>query len=778
MSLWAFSVSSGAIRCPCHMHGALVMGDKKVVEALQVVVIYTSLAGLWIFFSDALLGAFINEPAVARMVQTGKGIAFVAVTAGLLYLLIRRMEHRLQLYDKRYRNIFLANPLPTWIYCQQSLRILLVNKAAAITYGYSDSEFLRLTIEDLRPLEELPRLHRELRDIGQGSDACRRSGPWQHRRKDGTLMWVDVSSHALDYNGRAARLAVARDITKDVEADELLRLNAKVFDNSQEGIMIGDKHNNIIQVNRAFETITGYSREEVLGKKPRFLNSGRQDEAFYQNIWTELQDNGKWYGEVWNRHKDGHVYPERLSISTIKDEGGQVEKFISIFWDASAEKSAEARIDFLAHYDPLTNLPNRSMLIKAISGSISGAQEVPAELAILMLDLDRFKHVNDGLGFETGNQLLMEISHRISDVVADNGSVYRLGGDEFAVLLPGRNIQQTAQLAEQILVAVRKPLKAGSHEIGFTTSIGIAHYPQNGSDAELLVQRADSALHRIKASGRNAYQFFDESSQDQSLEFLKIENGLRHAIDNDELILNYQPQYDAMSRKICGFEALVRWQHPEWGIISPGQFIPVAEESGQIISLGAWIIETAVSQAKAWQIELGLDVPIAINISVMQFRREDFYDQVVGVLERSQLPPELLCLEITESVAMAGTELSAQLIGRLHAIGVSTAIDDFGSGYSSLNYLKHMKVDKLKIDQVFVRDIGQDGRDDAIVTSIVQLAHSLGFKTIAEGVETKAQYESLRRMGCDEIQGYYFARPMPAEDVTGLLANSRTGSPA
>lgn len=754
-----------------------MMDNKRTLaEALQVVFIYAGLATLYIFFSDALLAVFINESARAtRVAQTVKGIAFVLCTASLLYLLIRRMEKRLQSYDERYRGIFLANPLPTWIYCRETLKILLVNKAAEVNYGYSHSEFLKLSIDDLRPPTEPPRFCHEIENARPSSEEHLHRGVWQHCKQNGELMWVDVTSHALEYEGRAAELVVAKDITRDVEADEMLRLNAEVFDNSQEGIMVCDKNNCLIQVNRAFETITGYSREEIIGKSPSTLNSGRQDTFFYEQMWSSLQSEGKWQGELWNRHKDGHVYPERLSVSTIKDKDGHIDKVIGVFWDASAEKDAEARIDFLAHYDPLTNLPNRSLLMKAIRETISTGKSTRTELAILMLDLDRFKHVNDGLGFETGNKLLHKISRRLTNAVGDGDTVYRLGGDEFALLLPGRDIQQAAHIADQILTAVRKPFEAQDHQISFTTSIGIAHYPQNGSDPDLLVQRAESALYRVKNAGRNTYEFFDESSQSQSLESLKIENGLRNAIENNELTLHYQPQYDAATRKISGFEALIRWQHPEWGMISPGEFIPVAEESGQIIPLGEWIIETAVTQARTWQRDHGLLVPVAINISVIQFRREDFYDQIVSVLERSQLPPELLCLEITESVAMAGTDLSVRLIDRLHDIGVNIAIDDFGSGYSSLSYLKHMKVEKLKIDQVFVRDLGRDSRDDAIVTSIIHLAHSLGFKTIAEGVETAAQYESLRGMGCNQIQGYYFARPMPTENVTDLLADIRAG---
>lgn len=557
-----------------------------------------------------------------------------------------------------------------------------------------------------------------------------------------------------------------------LEAHDALQLNSEVLANTQEGVMVTDADNRIVLVNRAFERITGYGRREVLGENPSLLSSGRQPTDFYRSLWAQLQAEGYWQGEVLNRRKSGEVFPEHLSISTIRDHAGAVKYYIGVFTDATKEKQAHERIDFLAHYDPLTGLPNRSLFKRRLEETIATSARTGEEFTVLMLDLDRFKLLNDGMGYETGNQLLQEIARRLVDLCAERDTVARQSGDEFTLLLPGRDIQQAAHFADQILEAVSLPFVTGDDEVSFTCSIGIARYPGDGYGAEQLLRAADSALSLTKSGGRNGYRFHDADSQARSLDYMQLEHGLRLAVANDELLLYFQPQYDSRSEAVTGVEALIRWQHPERGLVSPGTFIPVAEESGQIVAIGGWVLERAVDQIREWQ-EAGLTpVPVSINLSVVHFRLPSLIPEVRNALETRDVDPSLLCLEITESVAMADSEYTLETIEALQELGVSLAIDDFGSGYSSFNYLRRLRVQKLKIDQGFVRDVARDERDRAIVQSIITLAHSLGFTTIAEGVETADQLEILRAMGCDEIQGYFFARPMPAAELGKLLPAS------
>jgi diguanylate cyclase (GGDEF)-like protein/PAS domain S-box-containing protein len=750
-------------------------GHRALVEKLQVVFIYAALAGLWIYFSDHLLSMWTDDPSRLKQLQTLKGIGFVSTTTLLLYFLIRRMQRRMAAFDANYRHLFQSNPLPMWIYNLQSLKIVLVNDAAIAKYGYPRSEFLNLSIKDLRLAEDVPALLREVERTASAEESLTASGPWRHQKKDGTLIWVDISGHKLEHEGQPSELIVARDITANIAAQEILQLNAEVFENSQEGIMVTDKNNRIVMVNRAFTDITGYQASEVLGQTPALLKSGKQSAVFYAGMWRTIREQGRWQGEVWNRRKDGVEYPEHLSISTIRNSEGEIEQFIAVFSDTSAERRAEERIEFLANFDPLTGLPNRQSLEKALADALFGIEHGSDSLGLMVMDLDRFKHINDGFGFETGNRLLIEMAARLVRIAAGSGSVFRLGGDEFAIMLPGSSAADATRIAEVILQEISQPFDAQGQQVSFTTSLGIAYFPVDGSTPAELLQKADSALSRAKAAGRNNAQFYDESTQTQSLEFLQIESGLRQAIQNGELKLYYQPQCDLKTRQLCGLEALVRWQHPQWGLVSPARFIPVAEQSGQIMALGHWIIREAVAQISAWQRDGLLSVPVAINISVIQFRQDELYTQISDALNEYGVAPQSLCVEITESVAMAGSELGVQTIARMHDLGISIAIDDFGSGFSSLSYLKRLKVDKLKIDQSFVRDLVDDPSDHAIVQSIIYLAQKMRFRTIAEGVETEEQLTMLRDMGCEEVQGFYFARPMPADEVVNFIHRGNCG---
>lgn len=747
-----------------------------VLETLTVVAIYAVVSILWILFSDGLLALVASDTVVLTQLQGLKGIAFVLISAVLLYFLILRLQLRVRQYDQRYQVMFENTPLPMWIFDLHSLRILLVNDAALVHYGYSRSEFLELSIDQLRPPEDVPAMQAVVSEaIAEGVQE--KNLRWRHRKKDGTRIFVEIDAHRFMHLGHDAALVVARDITKAVEAEASLRLQAAFFDYSRFGVMICDHNRNIIAVNAAFETITGFSQAEVLGKNPRILSSGHHDEQFYREMWETLYREGHWQGEIWNRRKNGQIYPESLSLGLVRNTGGEVEKFIGSFTDISSEKDALGRIEFLSWHDPLTNLPNRALLRDRLKVHLASARKQKGELTLLMLDLDHFKHVNDVFGTEAADRMLIGIAGRLVNALGERDTVARGSGDEFLLLVVDRSHDEIALLASSVLGSLRTPFVIDGQEISLTVSMGIARFPANGDNAERLLQCADSALFRMKEQGRNGFQFFAHDTQDRSQEFLRVESGLQRALANGELQLFYQGQYDTNSGVLKGAEALVRWQHPGWGMVAPGRFIPVAEESGLIIEIGQWILKTAVEQQVQWRARNLPVVPVAVNISVVQFRRPGLYEYVRDLLEESGLPPQLLWLEITESIAMENIEFSMELIGRFRGLGVRIALDDFGSGYSSLSYLKRLNLDKVKIDQSFINDLERSATDAVIVRAVVELGRSKGFVTVAEGVETGAQLRVLRNAGCDEIQGYLFSRPQPAAEFGQALLTGTVVTP-
>jgi diguanylate cyclase (GGDEF)-like protein len=440
--------------------------------------------------------------------------------------------------------------------------------------------------------------------------------------------------------------------------------------------------------------------------------------------------------------------------------------FIAI---AIERKRSEVNIHNLAHFDPLTHLPNRLLLEDRAHQSISVAQRTNTQLAILFLDLDHFKNINDNLGHRVGDALLIELAQRLRALIRDEDTVSRLGGDEFIFVLPNTHADAAAHIAEKLLLAAARPYHIQEHEFILTASIGIAIYPQNGNDFDTLIKHADVAMYRAKNSGRNSYRYYTEEMQAKSARILKLENALRRALDQQQFMLNYQPQISVKTGEIIGVEALIRWHHPELGLISPAEFIPVAEDSGQIYQIGAWVLRTAIEQIKFW-IDTGLPpITIAVNLSAVQFRHTGLPDLVTSLLNEIGLPPQYLELELTESVAMDEPLQAIAIMDNLYDRGIRMSIDDFGTGYSSLNYLKKFKVHKLKIDQSFIRDISTDPEDKAIVAAIISMAHSLGFHTIAEGVETLEQLDFLQIQGCDEIQGYYYSKPLNAEQFAAFM---------
>jgi len=547
-------------------------------------------------------------------------------------------------------------------------------------------------------------------------------------------------------------------------ADEQLHLAALVFDNSRELIVITDAADIILSVNQAFTKVSGYAATEVVGQHIRSLKSGHQDKSFYDEMWQTIRDAGYWQGELWNRRKNGELYPALTSISAVHDAQGRVNKYIAVSTDITEFKQAEDRIRYLAYYDPLTELPNRTLLRDRAEQVLSKAAREHGTAALLFLDLDHFKTINDSLGHLSGDALLQEATQRIRAALRHTDTVGRLGGDEFLIVLGDSAADSAAHVSRNLIRRLAEPFHIHGHTLSITASIGIATYPQDGDNFDDLHKNADIAMYKAKELGRNRYHFFTPELNEAAMERLTLESALRSALDHNQLSLNYQPQIDLASGRVIGVEALLRWNHPELGAVSPAKFIPIAEDSGLIGRIGSWVLQETCRQNKAWQ-EAGLPpLVMAVNVSTRQFSLGDILAEVQQALADSGLDAGHLEVEITESLLAQDLENTLAVLNEIHALGVQIAVDDFGTGYSSLAYLKRFPLHKLKLDQSFVRDLEQDADDRAIASGVVNLGHSLGLVVIAEGVETQAQLDILRRIGCDEMQGYLFSRPLPAAE--------------
>ena len=579
-----------------------------------------------------------------------------------------------------------------------------------------------------------------------------------------------VALTVLSFNaaGQFALLAVG-EYRRRQHAEHQMRIAAAVYQSSKEGIFVTDADNRIVSANPAFTEITGYNEAEVVGRNPRLLSSNRHDADFYRAMWRSIVEKGSWQGEIWNRRKNGEVFPEWLAVNTVKGETGEVERRIAVLTDLSGDKAAEERISFLAHYDPLTGLPNRTLFQDRVDVALAAAQRARGKVILMLIDLDRFKTIVDSLGHEVGDQMLQEVARRLCSRLGDGDTASRYGGDEFMLLLPDSDAERATHLAKDLLQTIAMPYNIAEHELSLTASIGIAEYPEDGQDHNGLARSADSALNRAKQSGRGNFQFFTAEMHRRAHELLVLENSLRHAVERNELVLHYQPKVDAASSRLLGLEALVRWQHPERGLVPPVEFIPLAEESGLIREIGDWVLHAALSQMSAWRSEGLILVPVAVNLSAVQFSQANLCERLAIALRQSEIPANMLELELTESVAMENSQYSVASIDSIRELGIGLSIDDFGTGYSSLSYLKRFAVNKIKIDHSFIHNLVDDKEDASIVRAIISLAHNLGFTVVAEGVETAEQLAFLRRHGCDEIQGFYFCRPQPAAAITGLL---------
>ncbi|MEN2398022.1 phosphodiesterase DibA [Pseudomonas halotolerans] len=576
--------------------------------------------------------------------------------------------------------------------------------------------------------------------------------------------WVLVSAGLVFLAGvRTSRLFGKGEQRAD---GERLRQAAAVFDCTREGVLVTDPNGLIVHVNRAFMTITGYAREEVLGRRPNLFKSGRHGPDFYQEMFASLGSLGEWSGEIWNRRKSGEIYPQWQTIRVVRDDSGQVSHYVAVFSDISAIKDSEHELAYQAHHDPLTGLPNRLLFSDRAEQALTSSQLHKRGCALLLVDLDHFKNINDSLGHHVGDQLLKSVAERFRGLFAPGVTLARLGGDEFAVLVencsqPG----QAAILAQRIIDALKEPVCLDNQLLFINASVGISLFPGDALSAGQLLRNADSALFKAKSAGRDGYALYTEELTAHAQQRVEIASELRRALQQQELRVHYQPVHDLATSRLIGVEALVRWEHPQRGLVSPAEFIPIAERTGLIAQIDTWVMEQACRQMRQWQ-EAGVALSfVAVNVSSRLFARRELYEQVARVLHVSGLDPACLELEVTESAVMDDPEVALEQMHRLRELGVRLAIDDFGTGYSSLLRLKRLPVQKLKIDQGFVAGLPWDEDDAAIVQVIIALARSMGMQVQAEGIEQREQAAFLLEHACGMGQGYWFGRPVAAQQL-------------
>jgi diguanylate cyclase (GGDEF)-like protein/PAS domain S-box-containing protein len=565
-------------------------------------------------------------------------------------------------------------------------------------------------------------------------------------------------------------IGLATDITERKRDEDRLRLTARVFENTLDGIIIADKDGNILEVNEAFSRATGYSHDEVLGRNPRFLQSGRQDSHFYKEMWNAIAEKGFWRGEIWNRSKDGELLAELLTITAVFDDAGKVCNYVGISSDITLLKQHEKQLQHIAHYDALTNVPNRVLLADRLRQALAHTRREGALLAVCYLDLDGFKLVNDTMGHEAGDSVLIEVTRRIKETIRGDDTVARLGGDEFAVLLQGlRAAEECANSLNRLLDAICHPIEIEGKLFEVSASIGVALYPGDEDDADILLRHADQAMYSAKQSGKNRYHLYDAENDQRARSHHEFLKRLALALVRKEFELHYQPKVDMRSLHMIGAEALIRWNHPERGLLVPAEFLPAIEGSMLEIELGDWVVATALEQLEQWH-QSGLQIELSINISARHLQANDFAWKLKRrILRHPAVPSGCLQIEVLETAALEDIPKVSETMERCRKVGVGFALDDFGTGYSSLSYLGRLPVDTLKIDQSFVCDMLHVKGNRAIVQGVIALAQAFERKTVAEGVENEALFRALREMGCEYGQGYGIAHPMPAGELPAWL---------
>jgi len=648
--------------------------------------------------------------------------------------------------------------------------ILFVNNYILDLLGYTQEELLGKNILDItyEDDKDLTLINKPVTNSSQINVEKR------YIHKDGHLVWVHVTLSTSEGKDGKPQYIIGfiKDIRERKENEKRLKLASKVFDNTNEGIVIADRRLKLQAVNGAFCDISGYSKEEIIFKNVFFLRSDQHDEEFYKTMWHSIKKDGYWKGEMWGIRKNGERFPQWLNISTIKDDKGHIINYIGVFSDISTIKQSEAELEFLAHHDPLTKLPNRLLLTSRLSQAIKRAKREETKIAVLFLDLDRFKEINDTFGHSYGDEILTTVTTRFKILMREKDTIARIGGDEFIILIEEINeVSDIDQVLEKLLNVFKDKFIAYQHSFKLSASIGVAIYPDDGKKIEDLIKNADAAMYQAKEAGRNTYRFYTQEMTEKLFTKMLMKNEIEKGMKNKEFIVYYQPQVSIHSGKVLGAEALIRWKHPQMGLMFPDKFIEISESTKQIIELGKQVLEIACTDAKKWIDNGNFNGKVAVNVSAIQIKNGDFYELVTSVLENTGLDGRFLELELTESYMMQNPKEATALFKKLKTHGITLSIDDFGTGYSSLSYLKQLPVDKLKIDRSFIMDIPNDKGDMAITSTIISMAKSLGLGVIAEGIETKEQHEFLKEHNCYEAQGYLYSKAIPEEDFLRFLSN-------
>lgn len=625
---------------------------------------------------------------------------------------------------------------------------------------------MTIKLRDIRPPEMVPALFASLARIKDGGQ------DWTcHQCRNGQLIEVEIHAHNVDFDGRNARVVLAHDVTEKRRTEERMRLDAAALMSTRDAVLIIDRTLSILSVNPAFTEMTGYSEAEILGVQPQILSSSRHDPKFFEQIGKTLQQSNHWQGEVWGRRKDGETFPGWLTVSTVQNAEGRPTHFVGVMTDLTRLKRSEERLQYLGNYDALTDLPNRQLLESVLQHALERARRESKGLALLVLGLDQFKTINESFGHEAGDALLVAVVQRLRGQVRSADALSRLAGDQFALILEGiADYADIEVVARHVQTLLEPPFALrDEHRVYLRASLGISVFPQNGTSAQELLRGAETAVYLAKERGGNQFCYCSPELNAQALSRFELQAELGQALERQEFVLHYQPKVDLRSGRVVGAEALLRWISPTRGMISPLQFIPMAEKSGLIVPLGAWVIHRACAQIRQWR-DAGLEkLGVAVNVSARQFQSGKLEDLVSAALRDQGLEPQCLMLELTESMLMDDPEEAVSRLTALRQTGVQISLDDFGTGYSSLGYLGRFPIDQLKIDRSFITDIVTDPKSATIATSIIALAHRMRLRVVAEGVETEAQLGYLRQHGCDEMQGYFFSKPLPPEAFAELL---------
>ena len=688
---------------------------------------------------------------------------------GLTEDITARKNSETVLRQQRQFSDDVINSLPGIFYMLDTQgRFVRTNPQLLTVTGYSQEELKHMTVLDCFKDQDKSMIARRIEEAFEAGDA------WVEAElvaKSGRATPYYFTGHRTVIDGQLYLVGVGTDIAERKHFEENLRITASVFENSQEAILITDANNDIVDVNPAFVHITGYSREEVLGQNPKLLNAGRHGSEFFDAMWQSLEQNKSWRGEIWNRRKSGEIYAELLSISAICDSAGKVQRYVGVFSDISHLKAHEAELSRIAHYDALTGIPNRVLLADRMKQAIAQTTREQLMVAICYLDLDGFKRINDTMGHDAGDLVLIEIARRIGATIRGGDTVARLGGDEFVVVLLGlERGEECVATLDRLLAEIAEPMVVKDKTLALSTSIGVSIYPLDDEDPDTLLRHADQAMYMAKQAGKNRFHIYDPALDMRTRNQQEVLNAIRDGLEQGQFELHYQPKIDLRTRQLIGAEALIRWRHPERGLLLPAEFLRPIENTELDIEIGDWVIATALAQADRWR-NAGLDIEVSTNISAHHLESRGFAEKLRRQLAHyPDLPPNRLQIEVLETVALKDIAIVRDVIEACRKLGVRFALDDFGTGYSSLSYLSNLPVDVLKIDQSFVRDMMEDPGDRAIAQGIIALARAFGRETVAEGIETDAHYQTLLDMGCKMGQGYIIARPMPADELLNWQA--------